>query len=113
MIKVDSFFQTDGSGYWSSRQANVRIISIDIRMYSSMPELLVIFDRRTWRPQRDGLIYSDKRFMRCLRAFLREKGILEYDSDVDYSEQGMQGDNYVSCDVSVELYAKWRARFSN
>jgi hypothetical protein len=30
-------------------------------------------------------------------------------TDVGYSEQGMQGDDYVSCDVGAEFIASWQA----
>jgi hypothetical protein len=60
-------------------------------------ELCVHFNTATWDTATDGLIYTDKQFMRELKELLTVQG---YDaSDVSYSEQGMQGDTYVSCDV--------------
>jgi hypothetical protein len=48
-----------------------------------------------------GLIYTDKLFMTELKELLTSMGFDA--SDVSYSEQGMQGDTYVSCDVG-ELF---------
>jgi hypothetical protein len=60
-------------------------------------ELRVRFNTATWDTHKDGLIYTDKQFMRELKELLTAKGFDA--SDVDYSEQGMQGDTYVSLDV--------------
>ena len=57
----------------------------------------VYFNTDTWDVNKHGLIYTDKQFMQELRDTLNNAGFDA--SDVDYSEQGMQGDNYVSCDV--------------
>jgi hypothetical protein len=32
-------------------------------------------------------------------------------SDVSYSEQGMQGDDYVSCDIGKPFLDSWTAKF--
>jgi hypothetical protein len=32
--------------------------------------------------------------------------------DVAYSEQGMQGDDYVSCDVGKKFLGAWAAKFN-
>jgi hypothetical protein len=53
-----------------------------------------------------GLIYTDKLFMQELRTYLQTIGFTEAEAnDVHYSEQGMQGDNYVSCDVAAAFIA--------
>jgi hypothetical protein len=60
-------------------------------------ELRVYFNTATWDVNKQGLIYTDKQFMRELKELLTTMG---FDAgDVSYSEQGMQGDTYVSCDV--------------
>ena len=49
-----------------------------------------------------GLIYTDKLFLQELRAYLQTIGFSKAEAnDVSYSEQGMQGDAYVSCDVGA------------
>jgi hypothetical protein len=60
-------------------------------------ELRVYFNTKTWDVNKDGLVYTDSQFMTELCALLTQLGFDA--SDVSYSEQGMQGDNYVSCDV--------------
>jgi len=60
-------------------------------------ELRVYFNTATWDVDKDGLIYTDSLFLEELCGLLTSMGIDA--SDVSYSEQGMQGDNYVSCDV--------------
>ena len=57
----------------------------------------VFFNTNTWDTNTDGLIYTDKQFMKELKELLVQKGFDT--SDLSYSEQGMQGDTYVSCDV--------------
>ena len=52
-----------------------------------------------------GLIYTDAQFKRELRSFLETQGLDA--TDVSYSEQGMQGDNYVSLDVGDKFIASW------
>ena len=42
--------------------------------------------------------------------FLHQHGLPG--NDVDYSEQGMQGDDYVSCDVGEEFLKAWGNKFN-
>ena len=99
MYKVTATLNTNGSGYWSRKQAAVEITRLQLAYTNDeldFGELRVYFNTKTWAWQ-DGLIYTDKQFMRELKELLTAKG---FDGkDVSYSEQGMQGDNYVSCDV--------------
>jgi hypothetical protein len=60
-------------------------------------------------PPKHGLIYSDRQFEAELGAFLATIGL--DGEDVGYSEQGMQGDNYVSCDVGSKFLASWKAKY--
>jgi hypothetical protein len=68
----------------------------------------VYFDTKTWDVTKHGLIYTDRQFKQELNAFLAAQGLCE----AEYSEQGMQGDNYVSLDVDEEFIAKWEAKFN-
>ena len=99
MYKVTATLNTNGNGYWSRKQAAVEITRLQLAYTNDeldFGELRVYFNTKTWAWQ-DGLIYTDKQFMRELKELLTAKGFDA--SDVSYSEQGMQGDNYVSCDV--------------
>ncbi len=72
-------------------------------------ELCVYFDTKTWDVNADGLIYTDRQFQNDLRAFLNTHGLPG--ADVDYSEQGMQGDDYVSLDIGRKFLQAWEAKF--
>lgn len=112
-MKIDTILTTDGSGYWSKAQKEVRCIELRAVRYDADPdtdpfgELRVYFDTLTWNEDKDGLIYTDGRFMNELCEFLTSLGLDA--TDVDYSEQGMQGDDYVSCDVGGKFLASWGA----
>jgi hypothetical protein len=100
MIKCTATLNTNGMGYWSRKARAVEITHLQLSYTNdelSFGELRVRFKTSTWDVNTDGLIYTDKQFMRELRELLTTMGFDS--SDVDYSEQGMQGDTYVSCDV--------------
>ena len=71
-------------------------------------ELRVYFDTDTWNVNTDGLIYTDSKFKQDLMKFVKEQGLVV---DLCYSEQGMQGDNYVSLDVGAEFLDSWAHKF--
>ena len=99
MYKINATLNTGGGGYWSNTKTAVEITALQLAYTNDeldFGELRVYFNTKTWAWQ-DGLIYTDKQFMRELKELLTAKGFDA--SDVSYSEQGMQGDTYVSCDV--------------
>jgi hypothetical protein len=100
MYKLTATLNTNGTGYWSNERKAVEITGLQLNYVNDeglFGELCVHFNTNTWDVNTDGLIYTDKQFMRELKELLTVQG---YDaSDVSYSEQGMQGDTYVSCDV--------------
>ena len=100
MYKVTATLNTNGKGYWSRKATAVEITGLQLAYTNdelSFGELRVFFNTKTWDVNKDGLIYTDKQFMRELKELLVQKGFDT--SDLSYSEQGMQGDTYVSCDV--------------
>ena len=100
MYKVTATLNTNGNGYWSNKRKAVEITGLQLSYTNDeldFGELRVSFNTNTWDTHKDGLIYTDKQFMRELKELLTAKGFDA--SDVSYSEQGMQGDTYVSCDV--------------
>ena len=106
-IKVNATLHTKGDGYWSNVQRAVKITALSIGYVNDeedFGELRVFFNRNTWNPERHGLIYTDSLFQRELREFLKGMGLAK---DVNYSEQGMQGDNYVSLDVGKKFIDSW------
>ena len=108
---------TDGGGYWSTVAKAVQVTELTLHVYETedaddlFGELQVHFNTTSWRPDRDGLIYTDKQFMIELQAWLLTLGLDGL--DVSYSEQGMQLDNAVSCDISEKFIASWKAKFPN
>ena len=100
---------TNGHGYWSSKATAVDVTSLDLQYVSNerdFGELCVYFNTNSWDTAVDGLIYTDKLFMTELRAYLQTIGFTEAEAnDVNYSEQGMQTDEYVSCDVGAVFIA--------
>ena len=111
MIKFNTTLTTSGTGYWSTIRKNVRATGMEVSYINderTFGELRVYFDTATWDTAVDGLIYTDKQFRTELRAYLQTLGFAaEEANDVSYSEQGMQGDNYVSCDVGKKFLANW------
>ena len=104
MYKVNATLNTNGNGYWSNTKAAVEITALQLAYINDeqdFGELRVYFNKATWDVNKQGLIYTDKQFMRELKELLTAKGFDA--SDVSYSEQGMQGDNYVSCDVGKQF----------
>jgi hypothetical protein len=100
MYKVNATLNTNGNGYWSRTVAAVEITALQLAYINDeldFGELRVYFNTKTWDVNEAGLIYTDKQFMRELKDLLSAKGFDT--SDLSYSEQGMQGDAYVSCDV--------------
>jgi hypothetical protein len=104
-------FNTSGAGYWSGTKMAVHITDMQLRDVTAdggFAELCVYFGP-SWDTAALGLIYTDPQWLTELRAFLTQHGLPGH--DVEYSEQGMQGDDYVSLDVGGEFIAAWQAKF--
>lgn len=104
-------FSTSGVGYWSSTAKTVEIVDMRLGYVADdkeFGELRVYFNTDTWDVNTDGLIYTDKGFYADLQEFIKQQGLVV---DLCYSEQGMQGDDYVSLDVGAEFIASWEAKF--
>jgi hypothetical protein len=117
-METTIILNTNGKGLWSSKSKSVIVIGLDC-IISKMEdedgmfgELMVRFDTASWDTDKDGLIYTDDLFLKQLHEFLLTQGFTkETATDVSYSEQGMQGDEYVSLDVSSEFCQEWLAKF--
>lgn len=116
-MKISKLLHTNGSGYWSAEKKAVRIealeLSVFLSEYHGIPkdfgELKVYFrisGKNSWQVNENGLIYTDNLFLKELREVLNQLGLKG--EDCSYSEQGMQGDDYVSCDVGQEFIDSWR-----
>ena len=111
---MNSFvLHTSGGGYWSNTQTRVRVTDLRLDLLDDdddepFGELRVYFDTATWDVNEHGLIYTDSGFFAELKQYLERQGLDT--SDLSYSEQGMQGDDYVSLDVGELFIASWRER---
>lgn len=86
------YMHTDGMGLWSNKAKEVELVAIEVLSN----ELRVYFDTQAWDVSKDGLIYTDQTFLRELQAYLKTTTLPWI---VDYSEAGMQGDDFVSLDI--------------
>lgn len=108
MITFETTLHTAGDGWWSdaSRAVEVKRLNVAyINNEADFGELRVYFDTATWDVDDLGLIYTDNLFLEELRDVLNAAGFAGH--DVEYSEQGMQGRNYVSLDVGEEFLDSW------
>ncbi|APC25816.1 hypothetical protein BST79_gp303 [Only Syngen Nebraska virus 5] len=121
-IPVNKLIMVGNDGLWNRASKEVFVTKImmfvgttiddpDDEPYSS--DLQIFFKTSTWDIKKHGLIYTEKNFMEEIKSFMLESGVPEdVVSDVQYSEQGMQGTNYVSCDAyEFEKYAKTLFKF--
>ena len=103
---VNATLRTDGSGYWSTVAKEVEIDGFELIVWFEdgaprFGDFRVAFNTETWNINDNGLIYTDHQFLGELQVLLTSIGLPA--DDVDYSEQGMQGSNYVSFDVDSEF----------
>jgi len=113
-MKIKAILHTDGSGLWSNivreitcNEMEVRNLSWDDEPY----ELKLYFTDKSWRIKKHGLIYTDELFLKEFRQFLKSMGApTSAVKDVGYSEQGMQGENYVSFDVGDDFGKWWKEK---
>jgi hypothetical protein len=104
-------FSTAGDGLWSNVSKDVEVIDMQLGYVSDegdFGELCVFFDTASWDVDVDGLIYTDSGFYADLQTYIKQQGLVV---DLCYSEQGMQGDNYVSLDVGQEFLDSWARKF--
>jgi len=105
--KVNWQTHTDGKGYWSQFEKTVTVVRVKIAYTNedgNFGELRAYFDTSTWNCNETGLIYTDPRWIGEFRALMRSLGFTSQAcEDITYSEQGMQGDNYVSMDVGEDF----------
>ena len=98
--------RTNGKGYWTKVAKLVTITDIDL---GDNDELRVSLLPGTWNAA-DGLIYTDPQFIKDLAAHLGEMGLPRgAAADIDYSEAGMQGRDFVSLDAGPKFVAAWKA----
>ncbi len=117
MQDVNFVLSTAGNGYWSDVAKKVRVVKLELSVWDDdiadgeLPEygeVRAYFDTNDWDVDEDGLIYTDPQFERELAVALLSLGLdAEAVGTVGYSEQGMQGDDYVSLDAGEEFVRAW------
>jgi hypothetical protein len=101
----NAFVFTDGNGFWSSHKCKVKILSMEL----TEADLRVYFSVIDWDVDKYGLIYTDEGWMKGFKALLRMTGFSAAATlEVCYSEQGMQGVNYVSLDVGKKFIQEFK-----
>ncbi len=104
--------RTDGTSLWAhGLMENVTIRRLEIGYLAddkNFGELRAYFDPKQWDCFELGLIYTDEGWMECLKKELAKIGFSKISIDgLSYSEQGMQGDDYVSMDFDGPFYSEW------
>jgi hypothetical protein len=113
-FKQFTFCKTAGDGYWSNAVRDVNLTHMRLAYTSDdgeFGELRVYFNTEFWDVDALGLIYTDTKFEKQLKQILaRQFGFTANElKGLCYSEQGMQGNNYVSFDVDgTALINKFR-----
>ena len=117
-IKVKKPFVCEayGNGYWSyeNKKTTVKKITFEVGNFTGDSVILyakVFFTQKEWNIEKDGLIYTDtnwiKDFSKNFVKLPEVKNLVKM-KDIDYTEQGMQGDNYesLSFEIKVEINMK-------
>ena len=120
-VFVNFVCNTNGSGLWSSAVREVQVIDLEVNAIQdeedegelpTFGELRVGFNTRTWSTRADGLIYTDRKFLADLRRQLEGLGFSRAAVlDIGYSEQGMQGRDYVSLDVGGKFIKAYNEKY--
>lgn len=114
--QVNFVTKTNGNGYWSSKSKTVQINRVRLAYLDedgTFGELRAYFDPREWDVDNDGLIYTDMMWKHSFLTCMENHFGFSPDAilDVSYSEQGMQGENYVSMDVGQQFILECNALY--
>jgi hypothetical protein len=97
----------DINGLWSQAAKSVQVLRVELAYCNDegdFGELRAYFNTASWDVNEDGLIYTDGIWLDEFRALMRSLGFTRNAVNaIGYSEQGMQGDNYVSLDVDTDF----------
>jgi hypothetical protein len=110
---VNFVTHTNGRGHWSTVSGCVKIDRVRLAYLDDeldFGELRAYFDVREWNTNTDGLIYTDPTWIQSFRNCMATLGFSRVAlQDIDYSEAGMQGSNYVSMDVGGDFVRECEA----
>jgi hypothetical protein len=97
VMACDFVVRTSGDGFWSKKVKDVRVHRIEYD--EEFDGVNVYFDTLTWDVRKDGLIYTDDGFEMGVIVFLYQFWPDVNWSMLQYTEQGMQGEDYVSMEL--------------
>lgn len=105
---------TGGDGLWSNCVKLVKITKLSLTKYTydgkTWGSLNAYFDPESWNVETDGLVYTDKLFLNDFVEELSERTSLLNGTayfDLDYSERGMQGADFINFDVDDAFCKAW------
>jgi hypothetical protein len=99
---------TSGTGHWTSEKRQVGIKSIELCYTDDelgFANIVAFFKTGDWNTEKHGLIYTDRKWLANFRKLCNSLGLPG--CDVDYTEQGMQGTDYVSLCVGKKFLKAW------
>lgn len=112
MMKSNITATTSGRGLWTGERKTVTISNIKflpVIYDESGPSTGAMyveaqFDKSDWNIDEDGLIYTDQKWLREFREgfYAQFPELREIDGRIDYTEQGMQGEDHVSLILVVD-----------
>lgn len=105
---------TAGNGLWSYESRKITHSRAELCLWGDQiydyinrnqqikfAELRVYFPKKNWDVKKHGLIYTDRQWIKEFKKSLVKVGFSQKSvSPIYYTEQGMQGDNYVSIYVT-------------
>lgn len=117
---------TKGDSYWShANETTVRISKIEMEVGEAYVDLYdygvflpiylkAFFPKKSWNTDKYGLIYTDTLWIENFRAAFKVRfpAMAWMARKIDYTEEGMQGDNYVSLSVHLNTMTDIK-RFNN
>jgi len=101
-----AILNTNGKGLWSPCKKATKVKRVEIEDVSDSYGahhyyVNVYLYRDSWKTEEHGLVYTDPMWIRDLRWVLRDAGFKHW-KKIDYTEQGMQGDDYVSLEIHIK-----------
>tara|TARA_R110002051_G_C8364928_1_gene442514 strand:+ start:171 stop:527 length:357 start_codon:yes stop_codon:yes gene_type:complete len=108
MNKLELTGTTTGTGYWTAAKDEKVTGYMTFTLLESDGETFggnaqFHFNKEDWDVHELGLIYTDEGFLDDVYTTLEQSGFKNILDHINYSEQGMQGDDYVDFDASIEL----------
>jgi len=107
--------ETDGTGFWSDCKKQIPIVRLALVTHKSDiiegHVLRAYFLEANWNVDELGLIYTDRRWLASFLEGLHFVAGFQWhtliDNSIMYSEQGMQGYDFVSLDVNEVFVKEW------